>query len=96
MAVYVIADLQEILDPADYTGYRVQAPATIAAHGGRYLARGGATESLEGDWLPARTVILEFPTKAQFQAWWDSPGYQAIRPIRERSTRSRLLVTEGL
>ena len=95
MAVYVIADI-EVTDPVGFEEYRRQVPATIAAHGGRYLARGGATRILEGDWLPVRCVILEFPSRAQFDAWWASPEYIAARLIRERTTRSKLIVTEGL
>ncbi len=95
MAAYVIADV-EVIDSAGYEEYRQKVPATIAAHGGRYLARGGATRVLEGSWAPKRCVILEFPTMAQFTAWWDSPEYRAIRAIRERTTKSHLIVTEGL
>ena len=95
MAAYVIANI-EVTDSAGYEEYRQRAPATIAAYGGRYLARGGATKVLEGSWVPSRCVILEFPDMARFTAWWDSPEYQAIRPIRERTTRSSLVVTEGL
>lgn len=95
MAAYVIADI-EVIDGAGYEEYRQRAPATIAAHGGRYLARGGATKALEGSWLPKRCVILEFPTMAQLTEWWESPEYQSIRPIRERTTKSHLVVTEGL
>ena len=78
MTAYVIADV-EVIDAAGYEEYRRQVPATIAAHGGRYLARGGATEKLEGSWLPKRCVILEFPDMATFKRWWDSPKYQAPR-----------------
>ena len=95
MAAYVIADI-EVLDPAGYEQYRQQAPATIAAHGGRYLARGGATEVLEGAWSPRRCVILEFPDMARFRAWWSSPEYVPLRALRERTTKSQLFVTEGL
>jgi uncharacterized protein (DUF1330 family) len=95
MTAYVIADI-EVLDPAGYEAYRQQVPATIAAYGGRYLARGGATEVLEGGWSPRRCVILEFPSMAQLKAWWDSPEYQPLRTIRERTTRSNLVATEGL
>ena len=95
MSAYVIADI-EVLDRDAYEAYRQQVPATIAAHGGRYLARGGATEVLEGDWSPRRCVILEFPSMAQLKAWWDSPEYQPLRAIRERTTRSKLVATEGL
>ena len=95
MTAYVIADI-EVLDRAGYEAYRQQVPATIAAYGGRYLARGGATEVLEGSWSPRRCVILEFPSMAQLKAWWDSPEYQPLRAIRERTTRSHLVATEGL
>lgn len=95
MAAYVIADV-EIIDSAGYEEYRAKVPATIAAHGGRYLARGGETEVLEGTWSPKRCVILEFPDMARVRAWWSSPEYQPLRAIRERTARSHLVVTEGL
>ena len=95
MAAYVIADI-EVVDSAGYEEYRQRAPATISAHGGRYLARGGASKVLEGSWSPKRCVILEFPDMARFTAWWESAEYQAIRPIREQTTHSSLVVTEGL
>ena len=95
MPAYVIADV-EVTDAAVYETYRQQVPASIAAHGGRYLARGGATEVLEGSWSPKRCVILEFPGMAEFRGWWDSPEYQRLRAIREASTNSKLIVTEGL
>ena len=95
MATYVIADV-EVIDTVGYEEYRQGAAATVAAHGGRYLARGGTTELLEGSWLPKRCVIVEFPSRSQFDAWWNSPEYQALRRIRERTTRSHLIVTEGL
>ena len=95
MATYVIADV-EVIDAAGYEDYRQKVPATIAAHGGRYLARGGVTQVLDGSWSPKRCVILEFPSRAQFTAWWDSAEYQTLRAIRERTTRSNLIVTEGL
>lgn len=95
MAVYVIADI-EVLDRPTFETYRQQVPATIAAHGGRYLARGGATEVLEGSWAPRRCVILEFPDMGRFQAWWDSPEYAPLKELRVRSTRSHLVVTQGV
>jgi uncharacterized protein (DUF1330 family) len=95
MAVYVIADI-EVLDRPSFESYRLQVPATIAAHGGRYLARGGATELREGAWSPQRCVILEFPDMERFQAWWDSPEYAPLKALRVRSTRSHLVVTQGV
>lgn len=95
MAVYVIADI-EVLDPTLFEEYRQKVPATIAAHGGRYVARGGATEVLEGTWSPRRCVVLEFPHMDNFRAWWDSPEYAPLRELRVKSTKSNLIVTQGL
>lgn len=95
MSAYVIADV-EVLDSAGYEAYRQQVPATIAAFGGRYLVRGGVLTVLEGDWLPNRCVILEFPSMAQLKAWYESPAYVPLRVIRERTTKSKLLMVEGL
>ena len=95
MAVFVIADI-EVLDLALYEQYRQQVPVTIAAYGGSYLARGGATQVLEGNWSPRRNVILQFPDMARFQAWWNSPEYAPLRELRQRATHSNLVVTQGL
>ena len=95
MSAYVIADV-EVLDSAAYEEYRQQVPATIAASGGRYLVRGGALTVLEGGWSPKRCVVLEFPSMAQLKAWYDSPAYVPLRAIRERSTKSNLVMVEGL
>jgi len=95
MAAYLIGDV-EVIDATGYETYRQQVPATIAAYGGRYLARGGAIETLEGAWTPKRCVVLEFPDMAQLKTWWDSPEYVPLRAIRERTTRSNIIVTEGI
>ena len=68
MPAYVIVDI-EITDPEQYERYKALAPATVAAYGGRYVARGGATLSLEGDWQSKRLVILEFDSLERAQAW---------------------------
>ena len=95
MAAYVIADV-EVTDPAGYDEYRKGVPATIAAHGGRYLARGGAVQVLEGDWIPRRAVILEFPSLERARAWYDSPEYRPLREMRARASNSRLVIIDGV
>ena len=67
MSAYILVDIH-ITDPAGYEAYKPQAAATVAAYGGRYLARGGATTVLEGDWQPGRLVLLEFPDTATARA----------------------------
>ena len=95
MPAYIIADV-DVTDAEGYTEYRDKVPALIAAHGGRYLARGGATEVLEGAWRPRRTVIVEFPSMAALKTFWDSQEYRHLRAIRNRTTNSNIVATEGL
>jgi len=95
MPAYLIADI-EVTDPVGYEEYKTRVPAIIAAHGGRYLARGGASEVLEGTWRPNRSAIIEFANLATMKAFWESPEYQPLREIRERSAKSNLVVIEGL
>ena len=92
---YVVVDV-DVKDPAAYAEYRAKAPATITAAGGRYLTRGGAVTHVEPGWQVSRFVILEFPSMAQAKAWYHSPGYQKILPIRLASTKSRMMWVEGL
>ena len=95
MAAYVIADI-EVVDSAGFADYQKQVPATIAAYGGRYHVRGGASEVLEGNWSPRRCVVLEFPDMARLKAWYASPAYRPLLAIRERTTRSNLVIVEGV
>ena len=95
MTAYVIADV-EVTDPAAYEEYRTLVPPTIEKYGGKYLARGGATEIKEGAWKPARFVILEFPSMDQAKRWYDSPEYAPALAIRKRASKSKLIFAEGL
>ena len=95
MSAYVVVDL-EVLDPGEFDQYRAQVPATIARYGGRYLVRGGQTETLEGDWAPKRVVILEFADRAAAKAWWSSQEYAAPKALRQRCARTQLIVVDGV
>jgi uncharacterized protein (DUF1330 family) len=95
MAAYLVAEL-EVTDPAVFEEYRKQVAATISAHSGRYLARGGTLESLEGGWNPKRMVILEFPSLAQAKTWYGSPEYQELLKLRLRSSKSKVVLIEGV
>jgi uncharacterized protein (DUF1330 family) len=94
MAAYLYGNI-EITDPALYEEYRRDVPAVIAAHGGRYLVRGGAVKVLEGNGVPQRQVILEFPDMAQLEAFYHSPEYQRLVAIRQRAASGTLFAIEG-
>ena len=95
MSAYVIVDIQ-VTDPVGYEEYKKLAPPIVAAYGGKYLARGGKTETLEGDWLPKRLVILEFESAERAKAWLNSPEYRAPRQLRHQTTKTNMVVVEGV
>ena len=94
MAAYIYANV-EVTDPVSYETYRSQVPALIEAHGGRYLVRGGAVAVLEGEGVPQRQVILEFPDMAHLQAFYTSPAYQRLIAIRQGASTGTLFAIEG-
>ena len=95
MPAYVIADV-EVTDPELFAEYRELVVPTVNAYGGKYIARGGTTEVLEGDRVPNRTVIIEFPSMEQAKAWHGSEEYAHPKDMRIRATISNVIVTEGL
>lgn len=95
MPAYVIAEL-EVTDPAGFEEYRKAVPATIAAHGGKYLARGGTVETVEGDRGPGRIAILQFDSMAQAKKWYESPEYGPLLEMRKNTTISKVVFVEGL
>ncbi len=94
MPAYVIGEIS-IHDPEGYEAYRASAGATVLAHGGRYLVRGGAVESCEGEAVTGRMVVLEFPDVAAAKAWYESDDYRAVMPIRVATSDSRMFIVEG-
>lgn len=75
--------------------YRKQVPSIIEKYGGRYLVRGGKTETLEGGWSPKRLVVLQFPSVEQAKKFYDSPEYAAPKALRLRATKSKMILAEG-
>jgi len=95
MPVYVIADV-EVTEPVAFGEYLKAGPAVLAAHGGTYLARGGAVEVLEGAWAPTRLTILRFDSTAQARTWIESSDYRPLRNIRQKAAKSKIVVVEGV
>jgi uncharacterized protein (DUF1330 family) len=96
MAAYVIADVK-VSDPEQYKQYQALSPGAIAAAGGRFLARGGRHETLEGHWQPTRMVVIEFPTYDAAKAFYDGELYRAARAKRAGATEYvNMVVVEGV
>jgi uncharacterized protein (DUF1330 family) len=95
MAAYVIVDLT-VTDLPTMEEYRKRVPATVAQYGGRFLVRGGAHQTVEGDWKPNRVVVLEFPSMEQAKRWYDSEEYREPKAMRLRAGRANLIMVEGV
>ena len=95
MSAYIIADVT-VTDPATMEEYRKLVPATLAPYGGRFIVRGGAHQTVEGDWKPNRLVILEFPTLEQAKRWYDSEQYREPKAMRLRAGRTNLVMVDGV
>ena len=95
MPAYVIVEI-DILDPVGYEEYKNLASATVEKHGGKYIARGGRTEVLEGDWNPKRIVLLEFETAQRAKEWLDCEEYREPRKMRHRTAKTNMIVVEGV
>jgi uncharacterized protein (DUF1330 family) len=95
VAAYIIADVT-VTDPAAMEEYRKRVPATLAPYGGRFIVRGGAHQTVEGDWKPNRLVVLEFPSLEQAKRWYDSEEYREPKAMRLRAGRTHLVIVDGL
>ena len=95
MPAYVVS-MMSVHDAETYRKYADRTPAVVKKHGGKFLTRGEAVTCLENTSYDGRMVILEFPSKADVQAWFDDPDYQEAMAFRHAaSTMHMLLLQEG-
>ena len=95
MSTYVIFDV-DIRDMTAYQTFMAGVKPALEAAGGRYLARGGTHTVHEGDWQPRRIVVLEFPSKAAWESFYNGDIYQNLKAIRDSCSSARLVSVEGL
>ncbi len=92
---YYVAEFQAT-DPEGIKSYSAQVESTFKPFSGRFVVRGGELDVKEGFGAQGRLVMIRFDSLTQAQAWYSSPAYQAIIPIRHRSGNSRTYIVEGL
>jgi uncharacterized protein (DUF1330 family) len=92
---YVILDVA-IRDVERYLSYMDRVTPALEAAGGRYLARGGALTTYEGDWQPPRIVLIELPSQEAWEGFYHSAEYEAIKPMRDEVSTGRMIGVEGL
>lgn len=95
MAAYIVSRVK-IRDAEAMRRYVEEAPASVAAFGGRYLVRGTDVRALEGEWEHERMVIVEFPDKAAALAWYDSETYRPLKELRHASAETVILLADGV
>lgn len=95
MTAYVIVDI-DVHDSVRYEDYKRLASISIAAHGGKYLVRGGKVDIMDGDWVPNRLVVLEFPSADAARTWFDSDEYGEAKKARAESALANMVIVEGL
>ena len=94
MSAYAIAEI-DVVDPAAYEDYRKQVLAVVTRYGGKFIVRGGKIDPKEGGWTPKRIVVVEFPSLAQAQKWYDSPEYAPLIKLRQKASKGKLILVEG-
>ena len=94
MRAYVIVDVS-IHDAARYDDYKKLTPASLVPFEGKFVVRGGKTETLEGDWRPERIVVLEFPSVEKAKAWWNSALYAPAKALRQATASTQMILVEG-
>jgi len=95
MSAYLIVEIDTI-DADLMAEYRKHTPAAVEAFGGRFLVRGGASETFEGGWEPQRIVVLEFPSMDAARAFYHSERYKPLLEMRTKAGRSRAVLVEGI
>lgn len=95
MTAYAIAHLRDAAPHPEIAEYIERIPGTFAPYGGRFLVHGTPHETREGSW-PGAVVVIGFPSLGDARAWWDSPAYQEIAPLRSRHIEGDIILVEGV
>ncbi|WNO11542.1 DUF1330 domain-containing protein [Teredinibacter sp. KSP-S5-2] len=94
MKGYLVLDLT-VNNYQEFVEYIEKIPVFIHKHGGRYIVQGVEPELMEGDWLPDRLIVLEFPSTGHARAFLADPDAQPLFAIRHKTTKSQLILAEG-
>ncbi|MET8446126.1 DUF1330 domain-containing protein [Streptomyces sp. NPDC005209] len=95
MPAYVIGHLREATPHPEIAEYIERVGATFEPYGGRFLVHAAQHEVTEGSW-PGHVVVIGFPGMAEARAWWDSPAYREIAPLRSRHIEGDIILVPGV
>ncbi len=95
MTAYAIATLN-IHDRGEYARYENGFMDIFNQYNGTMLAVDETPQTLEGDWSYTRTVLIEFPSKADLLAWYNSDAYQALLKHRLAASDGNVVMLDVL
>lgn len=84
----------DVRDAEAYKEYVAAARPAFERFAARFLARGGASEGVEGT-ARARNVVIEFPSLQAAHDCYHSPQYQAAKAIRQKFAEAEIVLVEG-
>lgn len=97
MPAFILADVKvKDMDAYRESGYLENTPKIAAKFGGRYRARGGEMDQVEGDWLPARMIIIEFPDMQSARDFYQSDEYAPWVKVRQSLAESKIIALDGV
>lgn len=96
MTVYVVVLIQSITDREEYGRYGQGFMEVFSQYGGQLLAATESQTVIEGNTPYARTALMSFPSTDAANAWYLSPGYQALVQHRHRSSTGQIVLLPGL
>ena len=95
MKYYAVAEL-EISDPSWIREYVADVTGIVERRGGRYLARTGQIEKVEGEREPPQVfLIIEWPSKEAADGFYASEEYRPYRESRRHGARNQFLLVAG-
>jgi uncharacterized protein (DUF1330 family) len=95
MTAYAIANLRKVDVNEEIVSYLQRIDETLTAYDGKFLIHGSTPEVMDGD-LPGAIVVIAFPDLDRAHAWYASPGYQAILPLRTRNSEGGAVIVDGV
>ena len=95
MKGYVVCVYKNITNKEKLKEYAVKARAAVENFKGKFLIRGGRAKSNEGDQSP-RTVVIEFQSFDQANAFYQSKEYQKAHEILKGYADRQFQIIEGI
>ena len=95
MNAYAIAHLRSVNVGPDIVAYLERIDATLAPFGGRFIVHGGPVDVREGE-VPGDMIVIEFPDRERATAWYESPAYQEILPLRTNHAEGTAIIVDGV